>query len=309
MKHLLYWKNWSSEIVQQLLAKALEIKKNPKEYKNAIQGKNILLFFEKTSTRTRISFAVGVSQLGGNAIIVDPAQTQLSKSKISYEVQSMASYCDLIMARLKSHQDLIKMSQFSRVPIVNGCCNLYHPCQAFADVLTVQENCSDVKKIKLTFVGVHNNVTNSLIAMAIHFEFQLCLVCPISEKESIDEEQKKIAIQKGLLIETKDLQEGLKDANFVYTDTWLDMEFFLDSSKQSLLEERKKIMLPYQLNNESLKNFNGKIMHDMPIHSGYEISDEIVYNNNSIIFQQSENRLHVQKAILLYFLQKLDYEL
>ena len=299
MQHLLYWKNWDSNIVHQLLEDASAIKQNPQHYKNQLQGKNILLFFEKTSTRTRVSFAVGAQQLGASVVIVDPGQSQIQKTKISYELGSMSGYCDLIVARLKKHKDLISASLMSKVPMINGCCNLYHPCQALADVLTMKEHKTDLKKVKLVFVGVYNNVVNSLVAMANHFRFQLCLVCPISLDENIDKGEQKKALEQGVLIQTTNLVEALKDANFVYTDTWLDMEFFLE--KKHLLQERKKIMLPYQLNKKTLQGFDGKIMHDMPIHDGYEMVDELVYDQNSIIFQQSENRLYAQKAILNYF--------
>lgn len=298
MKHLLHWKDWDSEVVHQILDEAITIKKSPEQYTSSLQGQNILLFFEKTSTRTRISFAVGANQLGANVTIVDPGQSQVQKTKLSYEIRAMSGYCDLIVARLKNHQDLLAASQMSRAPMVNGCCNLYHPCQALADVLTMQEHQADFKNIKLVFVGVYNNVVNSLVAMSNHFGFQLCLVCPIALLENVDKEQQEKALRQGLLTQTTDLSAALKNADFVYTDTWIDMEFFLE--KKHLLAERKRIMMPYQLNLETLQGFTGKIMHDMPIHEGYEMVDKLVNAENSIIFQQSDNRLHAQKAILLY---------
>lgn len=301
MKHLIDWKDWDSKIVHQLLSDAQDIKKNPSKYARVLQGKNALLFFEKTSTRTRISFAAGVNQLGGSAIIVDPLQSQAQKTKLTYEVGSMSGYCDFIVARLKSHKDLVAISEVSSVPIINGCCNLYHPCQTLADILTMKEHKKNLEDTKLVYVGVYNNVVNSLVAMANHFHFQLCLVCPINPDGAADQLEKEKAVQKHLLTETTDLSAALNHADFVYTDTWLDMEFFLDNTKKSLLESRKKTMMPYQLNKKNLQNFHGKIMHDMPIHQDYEITDDLVYAENSIIFQQSENRLYAQKAILNYF--------
>ncbi len=300
MQHLLHWKDWDSQSVHYLLEKALDIKQKPENYTQSLQGKNVLLLFEKTSTRTRISFEVGIHQLGGNAIFMDSNHSQIQKTKLSYEIGSLCGYCDFILARLNRHDDLVTASKASTVPIINGCCNLYHPCQALADLLTMKEQKKDLKKVKLVYVGVHNNVVNSLVSMANHFQFQLCLVCPLSPSGSVDQAEKQKAHRANLLVETLKFSLALENADFIYTDTWVDMEFFLDTSKRSMLAERKRIMMPYQLNRENLGDSKAKIMHDMPIHDGYEITNELVYAENSIIFEQSKNRLYAQKAILDY---------
>ena len=158
----------------------------------------------------------------------------------------------------------------------------------------------NLDQAKLVYTGIYNNVANSLVSIANHFKIQLTLVCPIADAEIVDEAQKELGKENNILIETKNIKEAVKDADFVYTDTWLDMEFFENPEIKDLWEQRKKTMQPYQLNSSLLKDSKAKIMHDMPIHDGYEIAADLVESENSIIYQQSQNRLYAQKAILCY---------
>ena len=303
MKHLLDWKDWQTPAVANLLELAFKIKKFPQDYTQKLKHKNLLMLFEKTSTRTRTSFEVAMNQMGGHAIFMDPQHSQITKTKLRYETTSISGYCDFILARLKNHDNLLEMVDAAKVPVINGCCNRYHPCQTLADVMTISEYKKNFNEVRLVYTGIYNNVANSLVSIANHFKLKLTLVCPIADAEIVDKGQRELALKNNILTETENLTEAVDTADFVYTDTWLDMEYFSDPTKKDLWEKRKNTMLKYQLNRSLLKNSKARIMHDMPIHVGYEIEEKLVESKNSIIYQQSENRLYAQKAILCHLLE------
>ena len=207
------------------------------------------------------------------------------------------------MARMKKHEDLLELKDGADVPLINGCCNMYHPCQAMADMLTIEMDRGSVEGARLSYFGVHNNVVNSLMAVCAALGVHLTLVCPVAEESSIDGNIKDKLNEKGLLRETLDRDAAVADADYVYTDTWVDMEFFDDPSYQEMKEERINLMMPFQLNAELLKNSSAKILHDMPIHPGFEIDEELVEDPRSLIFNQAENRLDAQKAIIISLLE------
>jgi len=196
------------------------------------------------------------------------------------------------------------MAVASKVPVINGCDEKYHPCQALADLMTIKEKKGKLKELKLVYIGVHNNVCNSLIVGCTKTGMKITAVTPIKNEAAWDEELIAEAKKTGLYETTLDVKEAVKDADVVYTDTWVDMEFFLDPKFKEEKEKRIKLMLPYQINKQLLPSSNALIMHDMPIHRGYEISDDMIDNSNSIIFDQSENRLHSEKGVLLTLLAK-----
>ena len=291
----------NSNEVEKILKLAISIKKSKSKYSKTLKGKNLIMLFQKTSTRTRVSFELGIYELGGHSIYLDWDYTNFNLSKIEYEAKCLSGYTNLIMARLKKNEDLIELANTSTVPVINGCCNKFHPCQVLADFLTIYENNNyNFKNVNLTYIGIHNNIANSLVELAYVFKINLTLVCPIADKEIVDEEGKRRLHKANLLKETLDIKEGIKNANFIYTDTWIDMEYF---NKPEYIDKQKakiSLMLPYQINKELLLNSNAKIFHDMPIHENYEITKDVVYDKNSLIFEQAKNRLHVQKAIMLY---------
>ena len=303
IKHLLDWKSWKDEEIRDLMELALKVKSKRWAYQGRFSGRDVAMIFQKSSTRTRISFEVGINELGGNSIYLDWQTTNFAITDIRYEAKYLSRTTSAILARLKNHDDLLKIIEVSEVPVINGCCNLYHPCQAFADCLTILQFIKNLSGTKLTYVGAYNNVLNSLVSICSTFGIQLTIVCPIRDSDSIDEESFQKLQKKGLLIETDNLKEAVKDAQLVYTDTWINMEFFDDPSYS---EEKKKTiekLMPYQLNAEVMKDSQAYIMHDMPIHAGYEITDELVWDKRSIIFDQAENRLDAQKAILIYLIE------
>ena len=299
MRHLVNFKDWTPQEVEFLIDKGIEIKKEPVKYRDALKDKSLAMIFQKTSTRTRVSFEVAMTQLGGHAIYIDWLTTQFKLADIGDEVKYLSRNVDCIMARLKKNSDLIKMASASRVPVINGCDDMYHPCQAIADLMTVKEHKGKLKGFKLVYIGVHNNVCNSLIEACTMIGVQISTVTPIIHGPAQDEELLEKARKTGLFHSNVDLRNAIKDADAVYTDTWVDMEFFLDPKFKKEKEERINLMLPFQINKKLLKeNNHALIMHDMPIHRGYEISNDIINHPNSLIYQQSDNRLYSAKAIL-----------
>jgi ornithine carbamoyltransferase len=306
VKHLIDWRFWRDEDIRHVLELARAVKLNRRAYQDRMQGNTLVMLFQKTSTRTRVSFEAGMTELGGHAINLDWQATNFTLSKIRFETRYLCRNAAILMARLKCNTDLIEMEQASSVPLINGCCNLYHPCQALADMLTITEDRDgEVEGARLTYIGVYNNVVNSLTSISAALGVHLTLVCPIRNDESIDQTSRLGLMEKGLLTETLDVQEAVSDADYVYTDTWLDMEFFNDPSYTAEKEQRCRTMLPYQINAELLAGSPAKIMHDMPIHPGYEIAEDMVESDRSIIYDQAENRLEAQKAIILHLLSGL----
>ncbi|TBL72728.1 ornithine carbamoyltransferase [Paenibacillus thalictri] len=302
MNHFLSLKELDQDTLQSIIVQGIEIKKNPRKHDHACEGKGLLMLFQKTSTRTNLSFQSGINQLGGYSVTMDWDSSNFSISPIQYEVQYASRNCDVIMARLKKHSDLLELAKYSKVPVINGCCDTYHPCQALADLMTVYEISGTFSGVTITYVGIHNNVANSLIAGCITLGVKLLLVTPIINTPSWDEELMRTAYQSGCVENVTSLSEAVSRSDFVYTDTWVDMEFFHESHYQDEKNRRINIMSPFQLNRENLKGHSPYIMHDMPIHPGYEIEEELIESDRSIIYQQAENRMHAQKSLLLYLL-------
>ena len=296
--HLLTLKDWSSKEVGEMIDSSLEIKRNPEEYQLAFEGKSLAMIFQKTSTRTRLSFEIAMTQLGGHAIYMDWITTNLVLADLKDETQSISGYVDGIMARVLKNSDLKSMAEASRVPVINGCDEKYHPCQIIADLMTVKEKTGRLKGLKLVYIGVHNNVCNSLIEGCTKMGIKITAVTPIVNAASVDEELLAKAKATGLFESSTDVKAAVEDCDVVYTDTWVDMEFFLDPKFKHEKEKRIKTMLPYQVNRKLLGDSDALIMHDMPIYRGYEISQDITEDPNSVIYLQSENRLHSAKAIL-----------
>ena len=300
--HLLTLKDWVSQKISDVIEEAIEMKNDPERYCNSLKDKSLALVFQKTSTRTRVSFEVAMTQLGGHGIYLDWRTTNFMLADIGDETRYLSRNVNCIMARLLRNTNLKAMAEASKVPVINGCDEKYHPCQAISDLMTMKEKKGLLKGLKLVYIGVHNNVCNSLIEGCTKTGVKITTVTPIINKGASDKELVEKAKQTGLYETTLDVKKAVKDADFVYTDTWVDMEFFLDPKFKEEKEKRIKLMKPYQINSELLKDSNALIMHDMPIHRGYEISAEMIENPNSIIYQQSENRLHSAKGILLELL-------
>jgi ornithine carbamoyltransferase len=297
--HLLTLRDWSSREVVDLIDSSLEMKKSPADYEFCLEGKSLAMIFQKTSTRTRLSFEVAMTQLGGHSIYMDWMTTNLVLADLRDETKSISGYVDGIMARVLRNSDLSAMAEASAVPVINGCDEKYHPCQIVADLVTIKEKKGRLSGLKLAYIGVHNNICNSLIEGCTKAGVKIVAVTPVVNEASVDLELVEAAKSTGLYEKSLDVHAAVEDCDVVYTDTWVDMEFFLDPQFKKEKDKRIKTMLPYQVNKELLKgNSDALIMHDMPIHRGYEISEGIIDSPNSVIYLQSENRLHSAKAIL-----------
>jgi len=240
-----------------------------------------------------------MTQLGGHGLFLDWRTTNLTMADLADEMGYLSRNVDCIMARLLYNSDLVKMAKSSRVPVINGCDEKYHPSQAIADLITVKEKKGTLKGAKLVYVGVHNNVCNSLVEGCTKVGAKITTVTPVFNEASRDDELMAEAKKTGLWESTLDLKEAVLDADFVYTDTWVDMEFFTDPKFAAEKEKRIKLMMPYQINANLLKGSDAYVMHDMPIHRGYEIAADAIENPKSVIYEQAENRLYSAKAIML----------
>ncbi len=297
--HLINFKELTAQQLNALVDLGIEVKHNAEKYQKALEAKSLALIFQKTSTRTRVAFEVAMTQLGGHALYIDWRTANFTLADIKDEIQYLSRNVDCIMARLLRNADLQKMAAASRVPVVNGCDEKYHPSQAIADLITVKEKHGKLQGAKLVYIGVHNNVCNSLIEGCTKTGVKLTTVTPIFNEPARDDTLVAEAKKTGLWTTTLDVKKAVEDADFVYTDTWIDMEFFTDPKFAEEKEKRLKLMMPYQVNSALLKGSNAYVMHDMPIHRGYEISPEAIENPKAVIYEQAENRLYSAKAILL----------
>jgi ornithine carbamoyltransferase len=297
--HLLNFKELSSQQLNAIVDNGIKVKCNPKLFQKTLEGKSAALIFQKTSTRTRVSFEVAMTQLGGHGLFIDWRTTNFAMADLADEMGYLSRNVDCIMARLLCNSDLEKMAKSSRVPVINGCDEKYHPSQAIADLITMKEKKGTLKDAKLVYVGVHNNVCNSLIEGCTKVGAKITTVTPIFNEASRDEELLAEARKTGLWESTLDLKKAVCEADFVYTDTWVDMEFFTDPKFAAEKENRIKLMMPYQINQDLLKGSDAFVMHDMPIHRGYEITADAIESPKSVIYDQAENRLYSAKAMLL----------
>ncbi|BBH22392.1 ornithine carbamoyltransferase [Paenibacillus baekrokdamisoli] len=302
MNHLLSLKEFNKDTLHSIVQKGIEIKNSPEKFYHASERKGLLMLFQKTSTRTNLSFQSAINQMGGYSVAMDWDSSNFSISPIQYEAQYVSRNCDVIMARLKNHSDLLELAKYAKVPVINGCCDKYHPCQALADLMTIYEAAGTFSGITLTYVGILNNVANSLIAGCTSLGIKLLLVTPIINAPSWDEELMQTAFRSGCVENVSSLSEAVSKSDFVYTDAWVDMEFLHESHYEGEKKRRIEQMLPFQLNRKNLNGYSPYIMHDMPIHPGFEIEEELIESERSVIYQQAENRMHAQKSLLLYLL-------
>jgi ornithine carbamoyltransferase len=291
----------SGEEIRNLIALAIDIKKNPDKYKSSLGGKNLLLLFQKTSTRTRAAFELGMKRLGGSTVVMDWDKSNFAISPVKYESRYLATVFDCILARLIKNTDIVELAGSVDIPVINGCCNLYHPSQILADVMTIYEIKGRFES-SICFIGVQNNVANSLLFACKKLGIKLIFVTPL--RDEIPEDVKLCMDGMENLEETLDLEHGAASSEFLYTDTWINMELFNDENYSSERDRRIEIMLPYQINKNLLKGRDVYIMHDMPVHPGYEIDEYAVDCDRSVIFRQAENRLYTAQALLFSLLVK-----
>jgi ornithine carbamoyltransferase len=308
LDHFINFKNTEAGDLTKIIDLALAIKKNPTAYSQTLSGRKLYMLFQKTSTRTALSFAFAMTGLGGEYFMQNWQDSNFGVGEMRDEIRYVSHNVDVIMARLKEISDLNQMAKYSSVPVIDGCCNMYHPCQAMADLLTVKEIFGSLK-VKLMYIGVRNNVLNSLMDSLPKLGGQLYAVTPIVNEPSQDIELYQNALKTGNFVDVgqgnpsaSEMKTLVKEMDVLYTDTWVDMEFINDKKFEALKNERIAKMLPFQINQELLKDSKAIIMHDMPIHAGYEISREVVEQHLDTILQQAENRKWAQMAVLLTLL-------
>ena len=287
----------SSEEILTLLERAATLKKLQKEGvpHHPLSGKSLGLLFEKSSTRTRISFEVGIYQLGGHSIFLSPRDTQIGRGEpIPDTARVISGYLDGIVIRTFSQEIIEEFSRYATVPVINGLSDLLHPCQVLTDLFTIMEKKGRVEGLKIAWVGDGNNMANSWIFAASKLGFELVLACPPGHRPN--DSIMGMAVKEGdeRIRVVKDAKEAVEGADVINTDVWASM------GQEHEHEMRKKTFAGYQVNNEllSIANKDAIVMHCLPAHRGEEITDDVLEGPRSVVFEQAENRLHLQKAIL-----------
>lgn len=277
----------------EIIARAIWMKMQ-KYSGDILKNKTILLIFEKASTRTRISFEVAVGQLGGQSIFMTTTESQIGRAEpIKDTSRVLSRYADALVVRTFAQSSLEEMAEFSSIPVINALTDDFHPCQVLSDIMTIMEREEDLSKVRVAWIGDGNNVAHSWINAAIYFPFELFMTFP--EGYTPKKEFVARALQAGAKIfMTHDPEMGLAKANYVYTDVWASM------GQEEEEEQRKKIFEPYQVNEKILARVAPEsfFMHCLPAHRGEEVTEEVLEGPRSIIWEQAENRLHTQKAIL-----------
>lgn len=276
------------------LADELKRKKKEKIEHKMLKDKTLGMIFKKSSTRTRVSFEVGMYELGGNAIFLSSDNTQMGRGEPAEDTARVLSrYLDGIMIRTYEQEEVETLAKFASIPIINGLTDLCHPCQVAADLMTIREYKKELKGKKLCYIGDGNNMANSLIVGAVKTGMQISVACPGGYEP--DDEIVRWAEQNGSLTLSDDPQKCAKDADVLYTDVWTSM------GMESEIKERREIFAPYQINDEimSLAKDDAIVLHCLPAHKEEEITEKVFEEHADEIFEQSENRLHVQKAIMV----------
>ena len=307
VKHLLSIKDLKKEEITALLSLAVKIKSNSKKYNKVLQDKSLLMLFEKPSLRTRVSFEVGMTQLGGHAIYYDIGASPLGKGKETIEdtAQTACRYVDIIMARVFEQETLERMAKVSRVPVINALSNFSHPCQVLSDLQTILEK-KKTLKIKLAYLGdSNNNVTHSLLFASAIMGFDVSVGCPnsqefVPQKEVMDFVNSNAKKSHANIEITSDAAKAVRDADVVYTDSW--MSYHINPEEKGA---RINALKPYQVTQALMSHAkpNAIFMHCLPAARGEEVTAQVLDGPQSIVFDQAENRLHMQKAIIVTLLK------
>jgi ornithine carbamoyltransferase len=264
-----------------------------------LAGKTLAMIFEKPSLRTRVTFEVGIGQLGGHAVYLAPQDIGLgTRETVADVAQNLSRWVDVIMARTFAHATIVELAQHATVPVINALSDLLHPCQILADCLTLIEQRGQLGGLKVAFVGDGNNVVNSWINAASKFSFSFALACPAGYEP--DAEVLAHARKNGARVTvTQSVEEACRDADAVYTDVWVSM----GQEQESAL--RRQAFAGYQVNAQAMAfaKKDALVMHCLPAHRGEEITAEVLEGPGSVVLEQSENRLHIQKAIMVWLLQ------
>ncbi|MFC1596029.1 ornithine carbamoyltransferase [Candidatus Margulisiibacteriota bacterium] len=298
MNNLISIEDLTSQEIFDIFDLAAELKTNLKKgiTDNQLSGKTLAMIFNKPSIRTRVSFDVAMYQMGGHVIKMADEDIQFGKRESVADIaRTLSRYVDGVMIRTFDHQHVIELAKFASVPVINGLTDYLHPCQGLTDIFTIHEKLKKLNNVKIAYIGDGNNVARSLINLASKLDLNLHISSPrgYQPEKELMEHAKSVSI-------CKDPLEAVKDADVVYTDTWTSM------GQEEEAEKRARIFASFQLNRKLLNNAkpNALIMHCLPAHRGQEITSEVLDSSQSIVFDQAENRLHVQKAVLVLLMNK-----
>jgi ornithine carbamoyltransferase len=287
-----------------ILDLSLKVKEQPQRYRNKLRNKILAMIFEKPSLRTRVTFEVGMLELGGEAIYLSPSDIQLGTRESLYDVgKNLERWVDGIIIRTFAHDNVVKLAQAARIPVINALSDLLHPCQALADFFTLREKRGDLRSLRLGYIGDGNNVCNSLLLAAAKAGCEMMVATPSGfepNQEILKQAEEDAQETEARFHLTDDPQKACQDADVIYTDVWTSM------GQEKEKEERASIFAPFQINKELMARAKSDavFMHCLPAYRGAEVTDEVIDSSQSIVFDQAENRLHVQKIIMLLLLAK-----
>ena len=296
MKHLLKLMDLSHKEILEILNLADQLKYEKKygiEH-HYLKGKTLGMIFQKSSTRTRVSFEVGMYDLGGSALFLSSRDLQIGRGEpIEDTARVLSRYLDGIMIRTYGQDEVEKLAEYGSIPIINGLTDYAHPCQVLADLMTIREHKGSIRGRKLCYIGDGNNMANSLIVGGIKMGMSVAIGCPKGYEP--DAEIMKWAAENGEFLCTNDIYEAAKDADVVYTDVWASM------GEEAEAEERKKIFAGFQVNAELMSHAkkDAMVLHCLPAHRGEEITADVLEAHANEIFDEAENRLHAQKAVMV----------
>ena len=291
MKHFVDIADFNTKKLNLIIKTAKQIKKNPKKFANKCKDKTLGMIFQKESTRTRVSFNVGFKKLGGHSIELNAESIGFGKRENYHDiVRTLSQYIDMLMIRNDDHNIIRNLSSLNALPIINGLSDFSHPCQILSDFLTINEKLGNIKSQSICWIGDYNNVLRSLIELQSLYKFKLNVVLP---KEILNKNKSKILKKNTTnLMATNSINEGIKHANCVMTDAWVSM------GEKSI---KKKYFKNYQVNSDIMKSASKEaiFMHCLPAHRDEEVSSELLDSNKSVVWEQAQNRMFVQQAIIL----------
>ncbi len=308
VRHLLKISDLSKAEIEKIINKAIELKKKPQDFTSALKGETLLMIFEKPSLRTRISFEVGMQQLGGHAIFYSIKDSPLGRKENIHDTAKVTSrFVNLIAARLFKRHDMWDLAQHAEVPVINMLDDFAHPCQMMGDFLTIKEKKGRLDNLKISYFGdAYNNVTYDLMRIAAIFGLELDVACPVGSdytpEQAVLDEVSQISKNTGAFINViHDAYNAARDSDVIYTDSW--MSYGIPIEKE---EERRIIFTPFQVNSQIMEiaKPDAIFMNCLPAKRGYEQTAEVIDGPQSVVFDQAENRLHSQKAIMLFLREK-----
>ena len=297
-KHFIDFDNLSFEVLQDIIVHAIALKKEHNEgaINNSLINKTLAMIFDKSSTRTRVSFEAGMAQLGGHALFLSNKDIQLGRGEpITDSAIVISSMVDVVILRISSHEDIIEFSKHSSKPVINALSDLSHPCQILADLMTYQEQKGSINSKKIAWIGDGNNVCQTYMQATEIFGFELTIASPNSYKPN----QSFIESYQNNINYCSNPMDACKDADLVVTDVWTSM------GKESEQKHRESAFKGYQVNQKmmSVANSDALFMHCLPAHRGEEVSADVINGKQSVVWDEAENRLHAQKALLLYLIE------